>query len=407
MSQQTPEPGWYPDPTGRFEHRYWSGAGWTEWVLVAGSQQVDRFWEGTRIGGEVQRSSSSHPSAAVAAGSTGAPDPGAARPSRAALRDRLARPRPHASPHAAVAAVAGVAVVIGIVALAGEVPDRTAQVLIGIVIAVVAYGLAFVGTGVSRAAGLPGALFGPPVVVAGLLGESLDGRASVAVALLVVAAIWIVMFLTPGFLGAPVLLSGSMLAAWSAIVTAIWGGSSSNPAWSIGETGRSTAILQYQDPIGSSGFPIEPGMSVVDLDGLTSATGVATLLVALGCVIAAGAVDRRGWHVLATPLIATGVILAVEGLYLASLTFAEGELLALLALGVGVALIVVGTQGARRGSVWIGATLGFVGLVGLIAESVQSRTTLGIAMLVVGAALFALATGTGRATDPLGAAPSD
>src|SRR5690606_17253576 len=135
MSQQTPEPGWYPDPTGRFEHRYWSGAGWTEWVLVAGSQQVDRFWEGTRIGGEVQRSSSSHPSAAVAAGSTGAPDPGAARPSRAALRDRLARPRPHASPHAAVAAVAGVAVVIGIVALAGEVPDRTAQALIGIVIA--------------------------------------------------------------------------------------------------------------------------------------------------------------------------------------------------------------------------------------------------------------------------------
>src|SRR5690606_31886600 len=100
----------------------------------------------------------------------------------------------------------------------------------------------------------------------GLLGESLDGRASVAVAVLVVAAIWIVMFLTPGFLGAPVLLSGSMLAAWSAIVTAIWGGSSSNPAWSIGETGRSTAILQYQDPIGSSGFPIESGMSVVDLD---------------------------------------------------------------------------------------------------------------------------------------------
>src|SRR4051812_4193806 len=25
-------PGWYPDPLGRFEHRYWDGARWTEHV---------------------------------------------------------------------------------------------------------------------------------------------------------------------------------------------------------------------------------------------------------------------------------------------------------------------------------------------------------------------------------------
>lgn len=34
-------PGWYADPTGRFEHRYWDGQGWTAHVGANGQQQVD------------------------------------------------------------------------------------------------------------------------------------------------------------------------------------------------------------------------------------------------------------------------------------------------------------------------------------------------------------------------------
>lgn len=33
--------GWYPDPTSRFEVRYWSGAQWTEHVTTAGVQSTD------------------------------------------------------------------------------------------------------------------------------------------------------------------------------------------------------------------------------------------------------------------------------------------------------------------------------------------------------------------------------
>jgi hypothetical protein len=48
--QPTPQPqpstpstpaGWYPDPSGRFELRYWDGSQWTEYVSRAGQQYTD------------------------------------------------------------------------------------------------------------------------------------------------------------------------------------------------------------------------------------------------------------------------------------------------------------------------------------------------------------------------------
>lgn len=40
MSLQAP-PGWFPDPYGRYEHRYWDGFRWTEHVGSYGQQMVD------------------------------------------------------------------------------------------------------------------------------------------------------------------------------------------------------------------------------------------------------------------------------------------------------------------------------------------------------------------------------
>ncbi len=36
----TPPAGWYPDPSGRFEQRYWDGAAWTEHVVSGGQQST-------------------------------------------------------------------------------------------------------------------------------------------------------------------------------------------------------------------------------------------------------------------------------------------------------------------------------------------------------------------------------
>ena len=36
-------PDWYPDPSGRHQHRYWDGAAWTDHVASGGSQSVDHL----------------------------------------------------------------------------------------------------------------------------------------------------------------------------------------------------------------------------------------------------------------------------------------------------------------------------------------------------------------------------
>ena len=38
---QTPPPGWFPDPAGRFDHRWWDGVRWTETVSRGGSTTTD------------------------------------------------------------------------------------------------------------------------------------------------------------------------------------------------------------------------------------------------------------------------------------------------------------------------------------------------------------------------------
>ncbi|PWU58337.1 hypothetical protein DLE60_22245 [Micromonospora globispora] len=43
MALQAPQPGWYVDPSGRHEYRYWSGAAWTEHVVDRGEPSVEPF----------------------------------------------------------------------------------------------------------------------------------------------------------------------------------------------------------------------------------------------------------------------------------------------------------------------------------------------------------------------------
>jgi hypothetical protein len=377
VSDQRPEPGWYPDPTTRFEQRYWNGDEWTEWVLVAGSQQIDRFWDGPKVGGTAEAHTSSSGSSIAA----GAAAPVASTARSVALRERLARPRPPVSVQSAVAAAAGAAVVLGILALAGDAPDRTAVALLGVVVLAVSYGFGLVGPERSRAAGLPGAVVGPAMVIVAALGEVFSGTAQVVFPVLCLAVVWLVMFAAPGFTGAPILLVGSMLAAWSALVVAIWGGA---------------ADRQYQfgssDPYVDGGVYVDTGPVPFDLQGVTSTTAVVTLLAALACVVAAGVADRRGWHVLGTPFVATGVILSSFGLYVAAIAFmGDAETVSFLTIAVGVSLLVVGALGDRRGSVWLGAATGLVGLIALLVQNIDSSTGGGLAMLVVGAVLFAAA----------------
>ncbi|MGH9211880.1 MAG: DUF2510 domain-containing protein [Acidimicrobiales bacterium] len=37
------EPGWFPDPVGRHEFRWWDGTSWSDIVADQGAESVDRL----------------------------------------------------------------------------------------------------------------------------------------------------------------------------------------------------------------------------------------------------------------------------------------------------------------------------------------------------------------------------
>jgi hypothetical protein len=41
VAQAAPGAGWHPDPTGKFEQRYWDGSGWTDHVSTGGVASAD------------------------------------------------------------------------------------------------------------------------------------------------------------------------------------------------------------------------------------------------------------------------------------------------------------------------------------------------------------------------------
>jgi hypothetical protein len=60
------DPDWYPDPTGRYEQRYWDGSHWTEHVTVAGQQGVDPLPE-EPVGGATEATAQEEPASTPAA----------------------------------------------------------------------------------------------------------------------------------------------------------------------------------------------------------------------------------------------------------------------------------------------------------------------------------------------------
>ena len=64
-----PPPGWFPDPLGRYEHRYFNGTSWTSDVSVDGQRFVDPLGSHSGPAGDQSRNSSA--TASVVMGSIG------------------------------------------------------------------------------------------------------------------------------------------------------------------------------------------------------------------------------------------------------------------------------------------------------------------------------------------------
>lgn len=63
---EDPVAGWYADPTGRFEYRYWDGSAWTEHVARHGRSAIDAL-----DGSTVHAGTEGDAGAATASGGTG------------------------------------------------------------------------------------------------------------------------------------------------------------------------------------------------------------------------------------------------------------------------------------------------------------------------------------------------
>jgi hypothetical protein len=277
-------------------------------------------------------------------------------------------------------AAAGVLGVVGAYALVSDSNGTAAPSIISILVLGAAYALALVGPPLSRPAAIVGGLVAPIVLILVLLENSLDGRSEVVLPALLLVGVWAAMFVLPGLRGAVAFIAAGALGLWVTII----GLTTSTDPYYAGYYGDSNAIYTerpdpiYFDPFGA-------------LTSLLEKAGAVTLVTALVVIVIAAILDRKGWHVAATPLLGVTVFLAVTGLYMTFFGSQSIEGNAVLVATVGIVLMIVGALGGRRGSSWIGVALATGGILTLVTSVADEPVAAGIGLIVVAAVVLVAA----------------
>lgn len=391
--------GWYNDPYGRFQQRYWDGAGWTEHVTTNGVQQVDPLGSSTVI-----------PFATPATAYTTPAEPGAATTqafatlaesgspaTRAGMVTQFldglgpdAKERPRPGLRTAMAGLGGVVIAIGVlIAVVGDEPNRGKFIGASLALMVAAWALrTFVKLEEAKAAAVGVAVVAIPtfagaVTISNDQGGFLTG--------LVAAVLFIAAWALPGFKSRNLLLGLGALA-----LVAAFGGLSANDKADTakcdqylneGDFDRFDAECQNSyDDVGGSGF------LPVDVTDNLGTQGIVYLVGAGTCLGLTWWLDRRGYRGTATGLCAAGLTSALVGTVLLANEFGDttGPLLILV---VGLLICVVGTHGERRATTWWGAALAAIGIVSLIAVQMEpsSASAAGAVAVISGLILIAIA----------------
>jgi hypothetical protein len=335
MTDSVPrESGWFADPEGRHELRYFDGAWWTANVADGGIAGVDG------------------PQPAV-------PRAVQSAPAGALVAELLieGRERPKLSPPGALCAGAGALVALAAFVAAvdgsGDVSKAVGAALEALVIAI-AYVVIFRYPKPFAPAAIAAASLAVPFLFGSLLQDRLDDGKLTAFALLTTAA-WIAMFFLPGMRGRPWLQG---LALYGVVVTMMVVTSSTSSPFADAEQ--------------------------VGTDLVTEASALALILGA-GYLVIGAILDRRARRGIATPFVAVGIVAAVTGALGVAADLSDLGGIALFG-GVGVTVFVVGAIGDRRGSTWLGAagiTLAGIALVAKIVESDDTPEGPVVALLLV------------------------
>lgn len=346
--------GWFPDPYGRYEQRWWNGVDWTANVATGGAQAIDPMGNSPVVPFVM-------PTTATSAD--------AATASTAGIRflDRMGRPaleRITPSLRSSLAGVGGAVVgasVLGLVS--GDEPNRTVLTVVALALVGAGWLLRRAGRAAELAAAAVG-VAGVGVVAFAVFATVSNGNAP-TLAALVAAVLFLALWALPGFLGQNLMLGAGLLALVGTI------GSLTASSGDVFDDSGALLPVEVTDNLGSQGAVY---------------LAAAALLLGLTWVL-----DRRGYVGTATAACAAGLLSALVGVALLANNFGETSGPVFVCI-VGFLVCLVGSHGGRRATTWTGAGLAAVGLVAFVAVQVQpeSTTAAGVTGIVAGTLLVAL-----------------
>lgn len=356
--------GWYNDPYGRFQQRYWDGQEWTGRVATNGVAQEDPMGASTVVPFAIPSTAYTTPADPDPEGDvdgTGASGNAVTRFLDGMGDDARERPRP--SLRAALAGIGGVLVAFGVmIALAGDDNDPRGKIIgisIGLLVVALVLRLVVKFTEVAAAAVGIAVVAIPALAISATISDGESGVLTFAVATALFLAAWAL----PGFKGRNLLLGLGALSLVGVFGTLI-NDTSANKCQSYIDDGDYDRFFdECQDYEGSGSSTSFLPVEVTDNLG---GEGIVFLACAAALLGLTWWLDRRGYHGTATGTVVAGLLAAVEGTALLANEFGStsGPILVFV---VGILVCLVGAHGARRATTWWGAVLAALGAVAFIA----------------------------------------
>lgn len=361
--------GWFNDPYGRFQQRYWSGSAWTEHVATNGVQQVDPMGASSVIpfvtpatayqAPDSTQPFTAPPQAFAAAADPSDPNAQAAPP--VSIKDKAtgflhglgddARLRPRPSLRVAVSGLGGAVLAVGVLAaVGGDDPTRGKLVVVGLLLIGAAWALrTYVTIPEVQSAAVGKVTIGIPVFAAAATVGNGEGGPLTA---FVTAVRFIAAWALPGFKSRNLLLGLGALFLVATLGAAL------------------------DDSDGGGFLP----------SFLTDSVGSSGAVYLLGAAILLGLtwwLDSHAFHGTGTALVSAGLVAAVIGTGLLANEFGDAGGPMFVAI-VGFLICAVGTHGNRRATTWWGAVLAAIGVVSFVVVQWEPSSTgaIGSALVV-------------------------
>lgn len=368
--------GWFNDPYGRFQQRYFNGKAWTEHVATGGEQQVDPLGASTVI--------------PIAIPPTAFAIPGN-KPAVVRFLDSVgpdSRDRPLPSLRAAVAGLGGAVLAGGVLALAlGDDPSRGKVIAISLALIVAAWVLRmFVKVAQVQAAAVGVVVVSIPTFATAVTVS--DGTGGFLTGFLM-AVLFFAAWAFPSFKGRSLLLGLGALALLSAFGSLTSTDNSDyercNQYIEDGDFDaydEECADVNYE---GSSSILPTPFTDNVGDEGTIYLVGGA-LYLGLTWLL-----DRRDHRGTATAFSAAGLFATLVGTSMLAAEFGE-DWAPLFVLAVGLVVCLVGSHGGRRATTWWGAVLTAIATVWFVAVQWEPDNTsaIGGVLIVAGIALVVI-----------------